>query len=111
MNLPAAGAFAPFRHHAFTVLWSAALLSNVGGWMHELAAGWLMATLTDSPAWVALVQAATTLPVCLLAIPAGTLADRMDRRRLLVAARLGMLALATVLGALVLAGVVTPGAC
>jgi predicted MFS family arabinose efflux permease len=56
-----------------------------------------------------MVQAATTLPVCLLALPAGTLADRMDRRRLLIAARGGMLLVALALGLLVLAQRVTPG--
>ena len=102
------GAFTPFRHGAFAVLWGAALLSNVGGWMHELAAGWLMTTLVPSPAWVAMVQAATTLPVCLLALPAGTLADRMDRRHLLIAARGAMLLIALLLGLLVLWHAITP---
>jgi predicted MFS family arabinose efflux permease len=104
----APGAFSPFRHSAFAVLWTAALLSNIGGWMHDVAAGWLMTTLIPSPAWVAMVQAATTLPVCLLAIPAGTLADRMDRRHLLLAAQSLMLVLALLLFALVLAGLATP---
>jgi MFS family permease len=104
----APGALSPFRHSAFALLWTAALLSNIGGWMHDVAAGWLMTTLIPSPAWVALVQAATTLPVCLLAIPAGTLADRMDRRVLLMCAQGAMLLLALLLGSLVLAGVATP---
>jgi MFS family permease len=102
------GALSPFRHSAFALLWTAALLSNIGGWMHDVAAGWLMTTLIPSPAWVAMVQAATTLPVCLLAIPAGTLADRMDRRVLLICAQSAMLLLALLLGALVLAGAATP---
>jgi MFS family permease len=102
------GALSPFRHSAFALLWTAALLSNIGGWMHDVAAGWLMTTLIPSPAWVALVQAATTLPVCLLAIPAGTLADRMDRRVLLMCAQGAMLLLALLLGSLVLAGAATP---
>jgi len=102
------GAFSPFRHRTFAVLWTAALLSNIGSWMHDLAAGWLMTSLIPSPAWVALVQAATTLPVCLLAIPAGTLADRMDRRHLLLAAQAAMLLLALLLFSLTLAGRTTP---
>lgn len=72
--------------------------------MHDLAAGWFMATLTPSPAMVALVQAATTLPVCLLALPAGTLADRMDKRQLLIIVQIGMLVTAAGLGVLVLLG-------
>jgi MFS family permease len=98
------GAWSPLRHGTFAVLWFAALISNTGGWMHDLAAGWFMATLNPSPAMVALVQAATTLPVCLLALPAGTLADRMDKRRLLVMVQVGMMVIAAALGMLVLLG-------
>jgi MFS family permease len=97
-------AWSPLRKVNFAVLWSAALISNTGSWMHDLAAGWFMATLNPSPAMVALVQAATTLPVCLLALPAGTLADRMDKRRLLVIVQMGMMLVAAVLGVLVLQG-------
>jgi MFS family permease len=104
MSHGAAGAWAPLRHPEFALLWGAALISNIGGWMHDMAAGWLMATLDPTPYMVAMVQAASTLPVCLLALPAGTLADRMDRRRLLLAAQWVMLALALLLGLLVLAG-------
>jgi MFS family permease len=100
-------AWAPFRHRAFTLLWGAALVSNVGSWMHDSAAGWLMSTLDTSPATVALVQAATTLPVFLLALPAGTLADRMDKRRLLLVVQTAMLLLAGILGVLVVQQVVT----
>jgi predicted MFS family arabinose efflux permease len=72
--------------------------------MHDLAAGWFMATLNPTPAMVALVQAATSLPVCLLALPAGTLADRMDKRRLLIVVQSAMLAAAAFLGMMVLLG-------
>jgi MFS family permease len=97
-------AWSPLRHGTFAVLWFAALISNTGSWMHDLAAGWFMATLNPSPAMVALVQAATTLPVCLLALPAGTLADRMDKRRLLVIVQVGMMLIAAALGVQVLRG-------
>jgi MFS family permease len=97
-------AWSPLRHGTFAVLWSAALISNTGSWMRDLAAGWFMATLTPSPAMVALVQAASTLPVCLLALPAGTLADRMDKRRLLIIVHVGMMAVAATLGLQVLSG-------
>ncbi len=100
-----AGAWTPFHYPAFTLLWTAALLSNTGSWMHDVAAGWLMTTLAPTPFMVALVQAATTLPVFLLALPAGALADRSDRRRLLMLVQACMLVLAALLGALVLAGV------
>ncbi|MET0280884.1 MAG: MFS transporter [Steroidobacteraceae bacterium] len=107
MNGPAQdapGAWSPFRHPAFAWLWTAALLSNTGSWMHDVAAGWLMTTLAPTPAMVALVQAATTLPVFLLALPAGALADRMDKRRLLILVQGMSLLLAATLGLLVLAG-------
>lgn len=74
-----------------------------------MAAGWFMTTLDSTPSMVALVQAASTLPVCLLALPAGTLADRMDRRRLLLLVQVIMLLLAAGLGLLVLAGRVGEG--
>ncbi|MEO8307182.1 MAG: MFS transporter [Pseudomonadota bacterium] len=102
MSVPSA--WSPLRHANFAVLWGAALISNTGSWMHDLAAGWFMATLTPSPAMVALVQAATTLPVCLLALPAGTLADRMDRRQLLIIVQVGMMLVAAALGVRVLLG-------
>jgi MFS family permease len=100
----APGAWSPLRHPSFALLWTAALLSNTGSWMHDVAAGWLMTTLAPTPAMVALVQAATTLPVFLLALPAGALADRMDKRRLLLLVQSVMLLLAAALGVLVLLG-------
>lgn len=83
-NTPSPSAFSPFGHTAFALLWTATLISNVGTWMHDVGAGWLMTTLNSSPAVVTLVQAATTLPVFLFALVAGTLADRLDKRRMLI---------------------------
>jgi predicted MFS family arabinose efflux permease len=104
MSDPRHGAWSPLRHRNFALLWCAAVVSNCGSWMHDLAAGWLMTTLDASPAVVALVPAATTLPVCLLALPAGTLADAMDKRRLLITVQVAMLLLAALLGVSVLFG-------
>src|SRR3546814_4579767 len=59
---PPTSSWVPFSHRAFALLWTATLISNVGTWMHDVGAGWLMTTLSPSPAIVALVQAATTLP-------------------------------------------------
>ena len=92
-----ASAWSPLRHRDFAVLWAAALVSNIGSWMHDAAAGWLMTTLTPSPAMVVLVQAATSAPVFLLALPAGTLADRFDKRRLQMLTQGLMLVLAALL--------------
>lgn len=102
-----ASAWSPLRHRDFAVLWAAALVSNIGSWMHDAAAGWLMTTLTPSPAMVVLVQAATSAPVFLLALPAGTLADRFDKRRLQMLTQGLMLVLAALLGAVVWSGAVT----
>jgi MFS family permease len=77
-------AWSPFGHKAFALLWTATLISNIGTWMHDVAAGWLMTTLNPSPDVVTLVQAATTLPIFLFALYAGTLADRVNKRSLLV---------------------------
>ncbi|HXC58501.1 MAG TPA: MFS transporter, partial [Steroidobacteraceae bacterium] len=85
----------PLRRRDFALLWTASLVSNTGSWMHDTAASWFMTTLDATPYMVALVQAATTLPVFLLALPAGTLADRMDRRQLLLFTQAMMLVLAT----------------
>jgi predicted MFS family arabinose efflux permease len=75
---------APFRHAAFAVIWTATLVSNVGGWMYSAASGWLMTGLNPDPLIVALVQAASSLPICLFAIPAGALADIFDKRKYLL---------------------------
>lgn len=95
------GAFSPFRHPAFALLWRATLVSNVGTWMHEVGAGWLMTTLSASPAVVTLVQAATTLPVFLFALFAGALADRLDKRRMLIAINVALTGVVCVLAVLV----------
>src|SRR3569832_2394392 len=75
--------------------------------MHEVGAGWLMTSLAPTPLMVALVQAAAAAPVFLLAIPAGALADIVDRRRHLIVAQTWMMITASVLGVLTLAGWIT----
>lgn len=80
-----AGSFAALRHLPFAVLWGAAILGNIGGFMRDVASAWLATDLAAGPAGVAMVQAAATLPVFLLAIPAGVLADILDRRKFLIA--------------------------
>ncbi len=94
----------PLHSPVFRALWIATIVSNIGTWMHDVGAGWLMTSLSPNPLMVALVQAATTLPMFLLALPGGALADIVDRRRLLIGAQLfslagaGLMALATVAG-------------
>jgi len=73
-----------FRHKTFTVVWIATLASNIGSWMYSAASGWLMTSLNPDPVMVSMVQVATSLPMFLFALPAGALADIIDRRRFLV---------------------------
>lgn len=82
----------------FRALWIATVASNIGTWMHDVGASWLMTSLAPPPLMVALVQAATSLPVFFLALPAGALADAVDRRRYLIVTQLWMLATAAFLG-------------
>lgn len=102
------GAWSPLRHSMFRAMWIASVVSNVGTWMHTVAAAWLMTTMAASPLLVALVQTATTLPIFLLGLPAGAAADMVDRRRWLMFTQSLMLVVAAVLGVMVLAGVMGP---
>jgi MFS family permease len=101
-------AWSPFRHRLFALMWGGQFVSNIGGWMQTVAAQWLMLTLTGSAAYVALVQTAAGLPVVLFAIVAGTVGDLVDRRRFLLGTQTFMLVAAAALGALAIAGLVTP---
>ena len=98
----------PLREPLFRSLWIAAVISYTGSWMQNVATGWLMTSLTSSPMWVALVQVAVSLPVLLIALPAGALADIFDRRKFLLFTQASMVAAATVLGIMTLTGTVTP---
>lgn len=101
------GPLAPFKHAAFSVLWIATVISNVGTWMHDVGAGWLMTELAPSPLMVAAVQAATTLPIFLFALLAGAVADIVDRRRLLISVNAGLGIAAMAMTFLVYSGFMT----
>jgi MFS family permease len=77
----------------------AGLVSNIGSAMHGVAAAWVVTEVTRSPAVVSLLAAATALPSFLLALPAGALADVVDRRRMMLLAQTQMLVVAAVLAA------------
>lgn len=98
----------PLQIPAFRALWLAAIASNLGTWAHEVGAAWLMTSLTSSPTLVALVQAATTLPMFLLALPAGVTADLFDRRKILLVAQGWMAMSAFLLAATTWLGLMTP---
>ena len=99
---------APFRHPAFAVIWTATLVSNVGGWMYSAASGWLMTSLNPDPLIVALVQAASNLPIFLLALPAGAFADIFDKRKYLIAVESLYTVVSAVYAAMVGFGLATP---
>lgn len=84
---PDAAPKGPLATPLFRALWLATIVSNVGTWMNDVGAAWLMTSLAPNPLWVAMVQAATTLPIFLFALPAGALADVVDRRKLLIGAQ------------------------
>jgi MFS family permease len=88
MTEPAPGPFAPLRQTTFAVVWAATVLGNTGTFMRDVASSWLVTELAAGPAAVSLIQAAGTLPIFLLAIPAGVLSDILDRRRFLIAIQL-----------------------
>src|SRR5712671_1070408 len=98
----------PLHEPLFRSLWIAAVISYTGSWMQNVATGWLMTSLTSSPMWVALVQVAVSLPVLLIALPAGALADIFDRRKFLLFTQASMVAAATILGIMTLTRTVTP---
>src|SRR5438132_2671069 len=101
-------ALAPLREPLFRSLWIAAVISYTGSWMQNIATGWLMTSLTSSPMYVALVQVALSLPVFLIALPAGALADLVDRRKFLLLTQSSMVAAAGVLGVLTITHILTP---
>lgn len=100
-------AWAPIRYYQwYRVLWIAQFASNIGTWMQTVGAQWLL--VHHSPLLVSLVQTASSLPIVLLALPAGAWADLLDRRRLLVGAQLAMFLAAGALAAATFAGAATP---
>src|SRR5438270_12139796 len=101
-------AWSPLRRPLFRALWISDVVSSVGTWMDDAAAAWLMTLLAPSPLMVSLVQAATTLPLFLLALPAGALADIVDRRRILLIAQVWWFLTTALLGVLTIAGVIQP---
>ncbi|MBS77814.1 MFS transporter [Variovorax sp.] len=94
---PKLAALEPLKLPVFRMLWSTWLIANICMWMNDVAAAWMMTSLTTSPIWVALVQSASTLPVFLLGLPSGALADILDRRRWLMATQFWLAGTAIVL--------------
>jgi len=100
----AGGPWSPLRIAMYRSLWIAALVSNIGTFMHIVAAGWAMTSLTDSPTLVGLVQTSWAVPGFVLALHAGAFADMVERRRLIAATQVLALGIAAVLGVLEMTG-------
>jgi MFS family permease len=104
----ALSSFRPLRSRNFALVWSAALVSNVGSWMQTVALGYVITARTHQPLWTGLVAAAAFLPMGLLAPVGGALADRLDRRRWLIVTTVAEACFAAVLAVLAAAGHAPP---
>jgi len=93
----------------FRYLWLGSLISNIGGWMQVIGSGWLVLQLTNSPFWLGMVSFASAIPILLFSLPAGVLADRIDRRRLLLGTQALAGTLALILALLTGFGVIRIG--
>lgn len=100
-------ALAPLRLPMFRMLWLAWLAANVTMWMNDVASAWLMTSLTTSAFMVAMVQAASTLPVFVLGLPSGALADIIDRRKYFAATQMWVAVIAVVLSVQAFSGTLT----
>ncbi|MBL8080906.1 MAG: MFS transporter [Anaerolineales bacterium] len=102
-NMSGDSPWSPLRKAIFRSIWIALIVSNIGTWMQSVGTSWLMTSLTPSPLLVALMQTAILLPVFLFGLPAGALADIVDRRKLLLITETWLLLIAFVLGILTFA--------
>lgn len=106
LSAPRVSAFSPLRHRNFRLLWTGLLISNTGSWMQFVALCYLVDRLTQSPLYLGLLAAAQAVPRLLFALLGGTAADRLNRRRLLVATNLILMGSALTLALLTYAGAI-----
>ncbi len=104
----ASGAWISLRYPIFRYLWIVTVVSNIGSWMYSAACGWLMTSLNADPLIVSLVQVANSLPLFLFALPAGALADILDKRRVILALEILTTIFSALFAALVTLRLVTP---
>ena len=102
------GWLAPLRHTVFRSLWTVWLTANICLWMNDVAAAWTMTSLTTSATLIALVQTASSLPVLLLGVPSGALADIINRKHYFVFAQIWLATNATALMLSLVFGVLSP---
>ncbi|MEG3132525.1 MFS transporter [Rouxiella sp. T17] len=108
VSVEASSPWQPLRQPVFRMLWIATVVSNIGSWMNDVGINWTMLTLSADPLSVALVQAASSLPMFLFALPSGVLADIIDRRKYLLFSQLWVFIAATGLTVLSFTGHITP---
>lgn len=101
-------AWTPLTIASYRSFWIAGLFSNIGTWMHETGAQWMMASLDSSPTMVASVRTAMTIPLFLLALPAGVCADRFDRRNWLIGSQTFLFGVAATMAMFAVMGLITP---
>lgn len=99
---------APLRLPVFRMLWLTWLMANLCMWMNDVAASWMMASIATTPIWVALVQTAATLPMFVLGLPSGALADSLDRKRYFLVTQLWVAVVAVMLSIAVFLGWMSP---
>src|SRR5215207_2953096 len=98
--------FAVFKNRDFRLLWTGAVASNIGSWMGMVAQGWLIITLTDSPAWLGAVALANSLPFLVVPLFGGVIADRVNRSALLKVTQTFSMSMTFLLAGLTLGGVI-----
>jgi MFS family permease len=98
----------PLGNRIFRDLLAADLVSDIGAFMQSVGAAWLMTSLTNNPLYIALIQTASALPFFLLALPAGSIGDIFDRRKLILGTEIWMFGIAAVLAVTTMAGAITP---
>ena len=109
MNAPQRiSALSPLRHPVFRAVWGASTLSNIGAVIQSVGASWMMLSISESATMVALVQASVALPIVLLALAAGAIADNVDRRSMMIGAQLFMLIVSIALAVCAWLGLITP---
>src|SRR5262245_12755774 len=101
-------AWSSLAHPLFRALWIASVTSHIGSYMTDVGQGWLMSSLTPSPLIVALLLTAESVPFFALGLPAGALADIVDRRKLLIVTQVAMAIVVGTLATVTLTGIVTP---
>jgi MFS family permease len=98
--------FAAFRHRNYRIYWFGAFFSLIGTWMQNIASGWLVLQLTNSPFYVGLNSTVTWLPAWFVSLPAGVLADHFNKRNLMIVTQSILAVLALVLAVLTWTGAV-----